>query len=159
MEVDSASYKCRGLARIVRRNRDLDKADALIVMMNPGSCRPIDESYNYPMMDDLFSIPMVRAVEDPTQYQLMRLMEKMEWDLIYMINLSDLASGNSNEFLSYKQIMDVAGRSDHSIFSEKRMQSLNAILAGPSRHIVAWGIKRKLLMLLLFLVRLRTLKA
>lgn len=139
LEVDGASYKCRGLARIVLKNRDVDKADALIVMMNPGSCRPIDESYEYPLMDDLFSVPMVRAVKDPTQYQLMRLMEEMEWNLIYMINLSDLASGNSDEFLSYKQIMDAAGRSDHSIFSEKRIQSLNAILAGSSRHIVAWG--------------------
>ncbi|WP_239431135.1 hypothetical protein [Sporosarcina sp. ACRSL] len=95
LDVGRVDYVCRGLAKIARKGEACEEADVLFVMVNPRSCKPTDDLYVYPpYQDELFEIPIVMAKQDPTQYQLMRLMERMKWNRLYIINLSDLRAGN-----------------------------------------------------------------
>ena len=99
MELNGEGYACRGLAKIIRRGIETDIADALFVLVNPGSCQPLDENYHFPHYNDnLKQNPFVQANSDPTQYQIMRLMERRRWNMIYIINLSDLRAGNISNF-------------------------------------------------------------
>ena len=117
MELNGEGYACRGLAKINRRGIETDIADALFVLVNPGSCQPEDEDYQFPCYsDDLKQIPLVKAKSDPTQYQIMRLMERRGWNMIYIINLSDLRAGNIDEFKMILNNFEGNLNDSHSIF-------------------------------------------
>ncbi len=74
---------------IAYRDMADQKADAVMIMLNPGSCSPVSE--------ELFD-GWKKAKPDSTQYQLMRLMEEQRWEKLTILNLSDLCEGNSKEF-------------------------------------------------------------
>src|SRR5690606_1349430 len=106
------------------------------------SCKPVDDSYVSPLYkDDLFAIPFVSAREDPTQYQLMRLMERMQWNMVYIINLSDLRAGNIGEYRRMRETLSRAKCGEHSIFSERRRDSISRLVSNRTRMIAAWGKK------------------
>ncbi|BAQ10009.1 ABC-type proline/glycine betaine transport systems, periplasmic components [Bacillus sp. OxB-1] len=135
-------YLCRGLATINRKEDKITHANALIVMVNPGSCTPADREYSvsdYP--GKLRDIPLVEAKPDPTQYQIMRLMERQGWSSVHMINLSDLCSGRLNEFKKTLRIFDDNQNNLHSIFSENRRTDILSLLSKDTRIIAGWGVK------------------
>jgi hypothetical protein len=71
-------------------------------------------------------------------------MENKKWNHIRILNLSDLRSGNSNEFI--KMINKVTNFS-HSIFSEGRRDELNSLMKiDKNTNVIAtWGINNQLI--------------
>lgn len=139
-ELNGESYACRGLAKISRRGVETDVADALFVMVNPGSCKPTDEDYLFPKYNkNLSEIPFVQANSDATQYQIMRLMERRGWNMIYIIKLSDLKAGNIEEFKAHLSLFEAQGNDSHSIFSGGRISEIVMLLAEKTRIIAGWG--------------------
>ena len=83
-------------------------ADALFVMMNPGGSRPKDLSCSprdWPL-DPRPNSTFVRAVPDETQYQVMRLMEVFNWNLVRVINLSDVREPDSKRLRKLVDCLD-----------------------------------------------------
>ena len=122
-------------ARIVRRegvstfNGRKERADAVMVMLNPGSCVPIIE----------FSSGEWReAKADRTQFQLMRLMEHMAWDEMVIVNLSDLCEGNQQEFAALQKRCE-AGGIRHSRFTESAELEWSSVISAADRLLYGWG--------------------
>lgn len=145
IEMNGKNYQCRGLARICRRNALAQTADAIVVMVNPGSSQPIDKDYVFPLsQDNIRKIPMVPARSDQTQHQLMRLMEFRGWNLIYIINLSDLRTGSLSEFHALLKEFTEQGNQEHSIFSAKRREQINTLRSNHTKIIVGWGVQEQM---------------
>ncbi|CAM3975093.1 hypothetical protein [Mesobacillus zeae] len=135
------SYLCRRLAVIqAKESTYQEHYDALFIMVNPGSCQPLDSSYNVPVIQTLSdSVPLVKAKSDPTQRQLMRVMAEQKWNKTAIFNLSDLCEGNLSKF---SELMKSCRHSfpHHSIFSDERAKELqNLFLQNRGPVIVAWG--------------------
>lgn len=118
-------------------------ADAVFVMMNPGSSEPLPDAAG-PACDELDAqhARMVPARPDTTQYQVMRVMDALGWDLVRVINLSDLRDPNSGSFAGTLADLHQLGMDGHSIFSSQRRGELNDLLARkPGAPLVrAWGV-------------------
>lgn len=140
IQLGNKRYPCRGLAKISRRGVRAERAEAVFVLLNPGSCEPADPNYEYPdFQKDIMKIPLMPAKPDATQYQLMRLMERQKWNMVYVINLSDLCSGNVKVFESHlKEFID-KDYHDHSIFSQDRISTIPTLLSESTVLIAGWG--------------------
>lgn len=147
LEVGSETFLCRNHAYIKRKGeRGPKSTNALVVMANPGSCHPADPTYKAPTAKSNFTnFPYVPVNVDPTQYQLMRLMKIMDWKEISIINLSDLCSGNMNEFKrKLKQVND-SDIKCHSIFSETRTSERLKYFENKKMNVIlAWGKDRSI---------------
>lgn len=140
LKLNEVKHICRGLAKISRRGVESDTADALFVLVNPGSCKPEDETYEFPAFnEDLKQVPFVQAQTDPTQYQIMRLMERMKWNMVYIINLSDLRAGNMDEFRKLSNYFESNSDNRHNIFSSNRKGILTSLLSKKTKIIAGWG--------------------
>ena len=105
-----------------------------------------DPTYKAPTAKSNFTnVPYVPVNVDPTQYQLMRLMKIMDWKEISIINLSDLCSGNMNEFKrKLKQVND-SDIKCHSIFSETRTSERLKYFENKKMNVIlAWGKDRSI---------------
>lgn len=136
--------KCRSTLELRAINLpDAAMADAVFVMMNPGSSKPLPDSEGQ-VRDDLDAehAPMVPARPDTTQYQVMRVMVAHNWDFVRIINLSDLRDPNSGSFAHSFAELHQAGIDAHSIFSPQRRSELNSLLARKAGAPVvrAWGV-------------------
>ena len=126
-------------ARIVRRdgvstfNGRKERADAVIVMLNPGSCVPIMEASSEEWME---------ARPDKTQFQLMRLMERMAWDEMVIVNLSDLCQGNPQEFAGL-QMRCEAGGIQQSRFTESAESEWSSVISAADRLLYGWGATKE----------------
>ncbi|WP_404469640.1 hypothetical protein [Sutcliffiella horikoshii] len=134
----------RNQARIIRRGySDTTTSDAVVMMVNPGSCNVSDKNYNIPILNPVTErVPFVEANSDQTQEQLMRLMDIRVWNHLVIINLSDICSGNIDVFFSYlrKVVED-----DHSILSDARIKELEFILANNRGPVIAaWGTNSRI---------------
>lgn len=142
IKLGTRMYHCRSHAVIIRKgSANQEHPDALIVMANPGSCRPKDPSSQPPIIQDEFrNVPYVVVEDDPTQRQWMRLMKIMNWNVISIINLSDLCAGNMKEFGEKLSRVKQHSYKEHSIFSEARATERELLLKGShSKIILAWG--------------------
>lgn len=125
------------------------KPDAVFIMMNPGSSRPLIEVNNRIHADEIheLQISLVPTKPDTTQYQLMRLMYYCKWRHVRVLNLSDLRCSKSGEFFKqFKQLEEEASFDSHSIFSSRRKNELHLKLM---KHkgipvVRAWGLSAKL---------------
>lgn len=142
---------CRSTLDIVAAGSDDYETmlpDAVVVMMNPGSSRPINRNYvpkSY-SADEMFmrqwkkeSVP---TRPDNAQYQIMRVMILRGWKYVKVLNLSDLRNGNSGKFgedFANASLLD--GTHPHCITHKKRrrelLDALRTKLDGPI--IAAWG--------------------
>ncbi len=120
-EINNKMYLFRNHALIIRKGfAAQEHPDAVIVMANPGSCSPKDHSYNPPIIqNEVGCLPYVEVTEDPTQRQLMRLMKLMNWNVISICNLSDLCSGNMDDFAEKLSQIENSFK-NHTIFSDAR---------------------------------------
>lgn len=137
------SYCCRDRLEIHRGNAQDDECDAIFIMMNPGSSKPLVGSGTAPKHQAV----MVSTKADTTQYQLMRLMGVLGWKRVRVLNLSDLRNAKSASF--YVALSDFAareGHDGHSIFSDARQSELVSALSRKSGApvISAWGVSKKL---------------
>lgn len=124
------------------------KPDAVFVMMNPGSSRPLVEVNNRIAADEIHELPitLVPTKPDTTQYQVMRLMQHCEWRHVRVLNLSDLRCSKSGEFFKQFRALEDASFDSHSIFSDRRKSELALKLTTDKSIpvIVAWGVSDKL---------------
>jgi CBS domain-containing protein len=141
--------KCRSVLEIISKNvvaaDEESLADAVIVMMNPGSSRPVVEKDPDVVIDSIawMSETLVPALPDTTQYQVMRVMNHMKWRHVRVINLSDLCDPKSGTFYKrYLQIENDMGSAVHSIFSQERSAELKQHLSRKSNGVIicAWGV-------------------
>lgn len=132
-EIENEKILMRREARIRRNGVFTTRADAVIVMINPSNCAQAGETAKSPR--DAEWIP---TKPNPTQYQLMNLMERQGWNLITLINLSDICEGNIGNFNIIENKFNKMGMS-HSLFQEGNVLERQALLASADHLIFAWG--------------------
>ena len=125
------------------------KPDAVFIMMNPGSSKPLVEVNNtiHAAAIHTLGLSLVPTTPDTTQYQVMRLMHYRGWKHVRVLNLSDLRCAQSIEFFKQFQHLEEAHAYDaHSIFSEKRGDELaRKLTRQPGAPVVlAWGLSPSL---------------
>lgn len=120
--------------------------DLLCTLMNPGSARPINDSYKELTIaqpsDIVDHTEYVAAVPDTTQYQVLRLLAHQGWTHARILNLSDLRNPKSAEFLdTIKQLAESDPTFTHSIFSPSRRIELAARTGNDTRLpvLLGWG--------------------
>ena len=120
--------------------------DAVVIMMNPGSSRPIetgdtDSLLSMPLPDG-FNKPLVLTQPDNTQYQIMRIMASKHWKHVRVLNISDLRDPKSPSFIARtRQLAALPGGDQHSLFSEARAEERKTMLRRKpgAPFILGWG--------------------
>ena len=149
---DMGPVPCRSVLELLSHARaaSLDESrrglpDAVLVMMNPGSSCPL---HGYWDGGAPRSPPkrLVLAKPDTTQYQVMRVMDRMGWEHVRVINLSDLHESRSSEFVRRYPSLDDA----HSIFAAARRSELARELQRQDGAplVLAWGVHPRLALLI-----------
>lgn len=151
------TIECRSVLEIADKSRmpknhdELSnrKPDAVFIMMNPGSSRPLVAVNNRHRAQDIgeMSISLVPTQPDTTQYQVMRVMHYSDWHHVRVLNLSDLRCSKSVEFFKLYQRLESESKFDsHSIFSEARKRELALKIPGSRKMplVYAWGLSEKL---------------
>jgi len=98
-------------------------------MINSGSSRPLIEVENRIRARAIHKlrVSLVPTKPDTTQYQVMRLMHFQEWRHVRVLNLSNLRSPKSTEFIKmFQRLEDDSNLDSHSIFSDARMDDLSS---------------------------------
>lgn len=127
--------KFRRLLRIQSKGGQVSDIDLLVIMMNPGSSKSNGAETSNIEVD---------CIPDPTQFQIMRVMQRTSRKHAVVLNLSDLRNAKSEEF--YKRIPELeAGFESHSIFSAGRRKEIEPYLNPNIPVIIGWGVSRKLL--------------
>lgn len=123
--------------------------DAVFIMMNPGSSRPLVKVRNHIRAESMheLAVSLVPTKPDTTQYQVMRLMHFRRWRHVRVLNLSDLRRPKSLEFIKlYQRLEEDSDFDSHSIFAEARKDELADKLPKSRKAplILAWGLSKKL---------------
>ncbi|MBF0358917.1 MAG: hypothetical protein HQL70_09940 [Magnetococcales bacterium] len=152
---------CRSLLELVDRGIVPDdpnqlaksRPDLLIVMMNPGSSRPMDKNYKPKLVSGSQDIPKSRewvpTQPDNTQYQIMRIMLALGYKHGRVFNLSDIREPKSSVlFKRLSAISNVSNGGIHSIFCSERRKELKNLLGCSNCEtpvLVGWGRSTELL--------------
>ncbi len=125
------------------------RPDAVCIMMNPGSSRPLCDVDTVISPRSITTLArqaetsLVPTRPDITQYQVMRLMHYCTWNHVRILNLSDMRDPKSGNFTRrYARLEKEEMGGVHSIFSRERSEELNRRL-GKDRKvpvICAWGV-------------------
>jgi|SRR5690606_26546717 len=132
-------FKYRRYLEIRRIGTFQTENDLNVIMMNPGSSKP--KEINEQITDDFLN-KFVIAHPDPTQYQIMRVMDNCNLNFAKIVNLSDIRNGSSNSF--YKMLANELKEINHSIFNEQNSQFLINYLNPKSIFILGWGVNKNL---------------
>jgi len=127
---------CRKYLKIKRIESEKDnKEDLVVIMMNPGSSRPKDNSR---VEEELETKP------DTTQYQIMRVMKEIGSNYAIVLNLSDIRNADSKKI--YPRFKTNPKKCEHSVFSDTDInyEFLKQKLNPQSIFIFAWGVDEKL---------------
>ncbi len=149
LKIGDRIFNCRSLLEIIslRKRYNLNSLpDSVVVMMNPGSSRPLDNKYEPKKhsVDEILSGSLKKEIiptrPDNAQYQIMRVMKVNGWEHVRVLNLSDLRNGNSGDF---SQEFQLAGSIDsehpHCITHPSREFELKELLTRDGPLIAAWG--------------------
>jgi hypothetical protein len=133
-------YRCRDELEIrAIGTRANAAADAVFVMMNPGSSAPLD-GVEAGAFDEA---KYVATRPDSTQYQVMRLMGRQGWRVVRVLNLTDLRTPQSAALAGLVRAYEQdEGHDGHSIFAPARAQALRAGLRRRrgAPVVLAWGM-------------------
>lgn len=152
VKLDSGErIECRSVLEIAGKHssgRDalLDEApDAIFIMMNPGSSRPLEEVHNLISARSINQLEgsLVPTKPDTTQYQVMRVMRHFGWNHVRVLNISDLREAKSNIFVGrFREIEERTAFAAHSLFADERSAELRRkLIKKPDAPIVcAWGV-------------------
>jgi len=142
--------RCRSVLELLSHERAEERTDAqrglpdaVVVMMNPGSSRPLREDGWAGRLPSSCPKRLAPAHPDTTQYQVMRVMARMGWEHVRVINLSDLHEPKSSAFVrDYPAWDNVA----HSIFMPARRAELASELKRQDGApiVLAWGVHPRL---------------
>lgn len=120
--------------------------DAGVIMMNPGSSRPIEQGDTDSLLTMPlpagFSKPLVLTQPDNTQYQIMRIMVSKQWNHVRVLNISDLRDPKSPSFIARTQTLAaLPGGDRHSLFCEARSdERANMLKRKPNAPLIlGWG--------------------
>lgn len=128
-------YKFRKYLNIKKENSNLNTPDLMVIMMNPGSSRPIDGIDNNTLESE--------AIPDNTQTQIMKVMLNCGFKYARILNLSDVREPKSNIFYKKIKEMEVTGIA-HSIFDDARKKDFNKLWVKNVPVIYAWGVNQNL---------------
>lgn len=139
-EISGFYYQEQGLnfrkyLNIKNKSSEADLPDLMVIMMNPGSSEPLDNNDNGRVETN--------AKPDPTQTQIIRIMESSNFQYARILNLSDLREPKSAVFYKKINSMNESGI-NHSIFYENRLNDFNELYIKGIPVIYAWGINKKL---------------
>lgn len=142
----SEPLECRSVLEIIHKELNPPgEADAVFVMMNPGSSQPLVETQHEIDSKRVsnFKATTVPTKPDTTQYQVMRVMHCFDWKHVRVLNLSDLREPKSPQFAKrLKQLEPLTRGEVHSVFAPQRAKELQRQLSrrqdGPI--ICAWGV-------------------
>ena len=148
---------CRSVLEIVEKPHapeqhsvlSSNEPDAVFIMMNPGSSRPLTEVSNRIHAESIHElrVSLVPTKPDITQYQVMRVMHYCKWHHVRVLNLSDLRCPSSGKFFKqFKQLEEEIPFDSHSVFSSRREHELVLKL---TKHktipvVRAWGVSGQL---------------
>ncbi|HZX26464.1 MAG TPA: hypothetical protein VFF16_05315 [Telluria sp.] len=134
---------CRSVLEIARRDGPRGKAEAVFVMMNPGSSAPLAGAEPEIGMGAIGALPVaqVPAKPDTTQYQLMRVMRHTGWNRVRVLNISDLREPSSAVFVERFGALEPRYPA-HSVFAPARAAELAAKLERKrgAPVVCAWGV-------------------
>ena len=140
-EVKASFYKkddvtFRNYADIIRKDYNEDKIDAYIVMMNPGSCKPInDEDFKNSSSPE--SAIYIDVKNDRAQKRVMQLMDNTDFNKVRILNLFDCKEPKSSKAA---QMANEDYGFPISIFSYTRKNELNNLTKDDAPYIVAYGL-------------------
>lgn len=132
--VGEEKFLMRREAKIVRIGHEQEEIDAVVVMINPGSCKPTGEVTSQSAKDAVLMI----AKPDQTQYQLMNLMERKAWNVLVIVNLSDICEGNMSKFRNIESKFQQVNL-PHSVFQDENAKDCQSLLSSAKNVIFAWG--------------------
>ena len=140
LEIVTTKDKPRDINRLLKR-----AADAIFIMMNPGSSLPLEPANNFFSKKQVGAMcaSLVKTRPDTTQYQVMRVMHYCSWSHVRVLNLSDLRNPKGGAFAAqYRDIEDRTGFTAHSLFSGERTGELASHLNRKSHSpvVCAWGV-------------------
>jgi hypothetical protein len=143
-ELFSASGEISHTCASVKNEGNLP--DAVVIMMNPGSSRPIEDGDTDSLLTmplpGGFQKPLVLTQPDNTQYQIMRIMVSKDWKHVRVLNISDLRDPKSPSFIARTQkLAALPGGGRHSLFSEARSDERTDMLKRQpgAPFILGWG--------------------
>lgn len=129
------AFRFRKFLNIIKNGADCDMPDLMVVMMNPGSSRPLNnnDSFNFE----------TETVPDRTQDQIMKIMINNGFYYSRILNLSDLRESKSSIF--YSKLVELKDLNiHHSIFSDERKEDFNALFVKGIPVILAWCVNNNL---------------
>ncbi|MBF0589265.1 MAG: DUF1643 domain-containing protein [Magnetococcales bacterium] len=159
IQLGGTHYDCRSVLELIAHDgtpRDIQAIQSmdpglLVVMMNPGSSRPLDGGYEPRTVRSVDEIAKAQVLTptrpDNTQYQIMRLMAAAGVGHARVLNLSDLREPKSPLLMrQLVRLEGVRGGEGHSLFGGGRDAAFRA-LAGPEGAVpvlAGWGRHRAL---------------
>lgn len=151
--ISGEKIDCRSVLEIVAKHEkpsDIQglleaSPDAIFIMMNPGSSRPLVEVNNLISEYSInqLVVSLVPTKPDTTQYQVMRVMHYCGWKHVRVLNISDMRDPESGSFVGrYSHMEKETGFSAHSLFSDCRsVEFRHRINRKPDAPVVcAWGV-------------------
>lgn len=130
---ENGGYSFRKYLNIIKKDSITAVPDLMVVMMNPGSSRPIAELNTLDKETE--------TIPDTTQSQIMKIMGNCGYNYARVLNLSDLREADSNEF--YKTLNKLEEHKiSHSIFSHERNDDFNKLFVNGLPVIYAWGVNK-----------------
>lgn len=128
-------FKFRKYLNIKKNDCDISIPDLMVVMMNPGSSRPLNNIDN--------SNAETEAMPDNTQSQIMKVMINAGFNYARVLNLSDLREPKSNEF--YKKMVELDSKGiAHSIFDDSRKEDFKSLWIPNIPVIYGFGVSANL---------------
>lgn len=140
-EVKASFYKkndvtFRNYADIIRKGYKKDKIDAYIIMMNLGSCKPInDEDLKNSSSPE--SAIYIDVKNDRAQKRVMQLMDNTNFNKVRILNLFDCKEPKSSKAA---QMANEDYGFPINIFSLARKDELNKLTKDNAPYIVAYGL-------------------
>jgi hypothetical protein len=111
--------------------------ELVTIMMNPGSSKPVSDSYKPVLVNNdngiVINRHLVETQPDNAQYQIMRLMLIRNWRHCRILNLSDLREPKSQLFMGLWPQLEWA----HTLFAPERRSSLKELVGTPERVLLA----------------------
>jgi hypothetical protein len=154
LDIQGEIFNCRSVLEIIATSNEKPFESipcATVVMMNPGSSKPLDNTYKpikyttNEILSKKWEKEIIPTKPDNAQYQIMRLMLIKGWEHVRILNLSDLRNGNSGKFSTeYVNSLKLDATCPHSLTNENRLAELKAYCSESSIVIAAWGSNKVL---------------
>ena len=127
-------YNFRRILEIKRNKVNLTLPDILVVMMNPGSSKPLENQTEL----------LILAKPDNTQLQIMKLMDNCNLNFARILNLSDYREPKSKIFIEIVERLEEENIA-HSIFNYCRKAELDSYINTDAILLFSWGVNEKLI--------------